>query len=112
MASTAKYAVDDIISISFRETCAVGEEFLRDFQILDRKQNDIQTTKPVTTLVKSVLNTELACLLLPNEILFKIFGYLDIQEIRLSAQVSHQFNMISKDSSVKPERLIEQKRNP
>ena len=71
MASTAKYAVDDIISISFRETCAVGEEFLRDFQILDRKQNDIQTTKPVTTLVKSVLNTELACLLLPNEILFK-----------------------------------------
>ena len=57
MASTAKYAVDDIIS--FRET-SVGEEFLRDFQILDRKQNDIQTAKPVTTLVKSVLNTELA----------------------------------------------------
>ena len=35
----------------FRLGKPVGEEFLRDFQILDRKQNDIQTTKPVTTLV-------------------------------------------------------------
>ena len=55
----------------------IDEEFLRDFLILDRKQNDIQATKPI--LIKSVLKT--ACLLLPNEILFKIFGYLDIQEI-------------------------------
>ena len=43
---------------------------------------------------------------------FKIFGYLNIQEVRLSAQVSHQFNIISKDSSLKPELLIEQKKSP
>ena len=92
----------------------LDEEFLRDFQILDKKQK-----KPVTTVVKSVLNTELTCFPgfhrswpLPNEILFKIFGYLNIQEVRLSAQVSHQFNIISKDSSLKPELLIEQKRSP
>ena len=56
--------------------------------------------------------SELTCLLLSNEIVFKIFGYLNIQEIRLGAQVSHQFNIISTDSSLKPERLIGQKRNP
>ena len=54
--------------------------------------------KPDTAPVKSVPNTEINCL--PNEILVKIFGYLDIQDISRSAQVSHQFNMISKDSSV------------
>jgi hypothetical protein len=47
-----------------------------------------------------VLNTEIKCLPLPNEILVKIFGYLDIQDISRCAQVSCQFNKISKDSSL------------
>jgi hypothetical protein len=50
--------------------------------------------------VKSASNTEIERLPLPNEILLKIFGYLDIKDISQSAQVSHQFNMISNDSSL------------
>ena len=42
----------------FRLRKPMDEEFLRDFKIFDRKQNDMQATKPV--LVKSVLKT--ACL--------------------------------------------------
>ena len=49
--------------------------------------------------VTSASNTEIESLPLPNEILVKIFGYLDIQDISRSAQVSHQFN-ISNDSSL------------
>ena len=66
----------------------------------DYKVDEITTVvmKPATAPVKSVLNTEFDCL--PNEILVKIFGYLDIQDISRSAQVSHQFNMISKDYSL------------
>ena len=66
----------------------------------DSKVDEITAVvmKPATTPNKSVPNTEFDCL--PNEILVKIFSYLDIQDISRSAQVSHQFNMISKDSSV------------
>ena len=57
--------------------------------------------KPATIpAATSILNTKFECLPLPNEILVKIFGYLDIQDISRSAKVSHQFNKISKDSSV------------
>ena len=103
MASTSRYenfdsAVDDIISIVRR--ChlekQVDELFLHDLKLLIK--NKMRLMKPAA--VKSVLNTELKCLPLPNEILVKIFGYLDIQDISRSAQVSNQFNMISKDSSL------------
>merc|ERR1712110_238000 len=57
--------------------------------------------KPATIpAATSILNTKFECLPLPNEILVKIFGYLDIQDISRSAKVSHQFNKISKDSLV------------
>ena len=57
--------------------------------------------KPVAVpTISPVLTTELESLPLPNEILVKIFGYLDIQDISRSARVSHQFNNISKDSSL------------
>ena len=125
MASSAKYAkydsaVDDIIAIVKRSHFGkpVDEEFLSDLKsLMENKMIAAGLMKPA--VVKSVLNTELTCFPgfhrswpLPNEILFKIFGYLNIQEVRLSAQVSHQFNIISKDSSLKPELLIEQKRSP
>ena len=105
MASTPKYenfdsAVDDIISIVRR--ChlekQVDEFFLHDLKLLIKNKMRPRLMKPAA--VKSVLNTELKCLPLPNEILVKIFVYLDIQDISRSAQVSHQFNMISKDSSL------------
>ena len=93
-------AVDDIISIVRR--ChlekRVDELFLHDLKLLIKNKMKPRLMKPAA--VKSVLNTELECLPLPNEILVKIFGYLDIQDISRSAQVSHQFNMISKDSSL------------
>ena len=57
--------------------------------------------KPATIpSVTSILNTEFECLPFPNEILIKIFGYLDIQDISRSAKVSHQFNKISNDPSL------------
>ena len=57
--------------------------------------------KPATIpAVTSILNTKFECLPLPNEILVKIFGYLDIQDISRSAKVSHQFNKISNDPSL------------
>ena len=110
MSSSAKYAkydsaVDSIISIIRRSYFGkkVDEEFLTDLKSL--MENKIvatgvmeQATDPMKSV--SVLNTELECLPLPNEILVKIFGYLDIQDISRSARVSHQFNMISKDTSL------------
>ena len=93
-------AVDEIISIVRR--ChlekQVDEFFLHDLKLLIKNKMRPRLMKQAA--VKSVLNTELKCLPLPNEILVKIFGYLNIQEISRSAQVSHQFNMISKDSSL------------
>ena len=82
MDSTVKYAMDDIISKFDYFYFVSGNQWMKNFSgifksLINKKQNDIQATKPV--LVKSVLKT--ACLLLPNEILFKIFGYLDIPEI-------------------------------
>ena len=57
--------------------------------------------KPATVpAVITASNTVFESLPLPNEILVKIFGYLDIQDISRSARVCHQFNMISKDTSL------------
>ena len=106
MASSAKYtkydsAVDDIISIVKRSHFGkpVDEEFLSDLKsLMENKMIAAGLMKPAVE--KSVLNTEFDCLPLPNEILVKIFGYLNIQEISLSAKVSHQFNRISKDYSL------------
>ena len=103
MASTAKYtkynsAMDDIISIIRRSYLGkpVDEEFLSDLKSLIEHKINAAVTVPI----KSVLNTEHESLPLPNEILVKIFGYLDIQDISRCAQVSHQFDIISKDSSL------------
>ena len=111
MSSSAKYAkydsaVNNIISIIRSSYLGrkVDEEFLTDLKSL--MENKIvatgavmeQATAPMKAV--SVMSTELECLPLPNEILVKIFGYLDIQDISRSARVSQQFNMISKDSSL------------
>ena len=106
MASSAKYAkydsaVDDIISIVKRSHFGkpVDEEFLSDLKsLMENKIIAAGLMKPA--VVKSVLNTEFDCLPLPNETLVKIFGYHNIQEISRIAKVSHQFNRISKDSSL------------
>ena len=108
MASNAKYtkynsALDDIISIIRRSYLGkpVDEEFLSDLKSL--MENKMVATGVMRTdkiPIHSDLNTELERLPLPNEILVKIFGYLDIQEISQCAQVSHQFDMISKDASL------------
>ena len=60
----------------------------------------IPVIKPATAPVKSVFNTELDCLPLPDEILVKIFGYLNIQDISRCARISRQLNRISKDSTL------------
>ena len=107
MASTTKYAnydsvLDNIISTVRRSYFGktVNNKFLKDLKFLMKNKMKPRLMKPAPAPVKSVLNTEFDCLPLPNEILVKIFGYLDIQDIRCSAQVSHQFNVISKDSSL------------
>ena len=107
MASTTKYAnydsvLDNIISTVRRSYFGktVNDKFLKDLKFLMKNKMKPRLMKPAPVPVKSVLNTEFDCLPLPNEILVKIFGYLDIQDIRCSAQVSHQFNVISKDSSL------------
>ena len=108
MASTTEYekydsAVDDIISIVYRSYFGktVDDEFLSDLKLLIEKTLIYSNImKPVTDPVKPVLKTELECLPMPNEILVKIFGYLNIEEISCCAQVSHQFNTISKDFSL------------
>ena len=57
--------------------------------------------KPATIpSVTSIFNNEFGGLPFPNEILLKIFEYLDIQDISRSAKVSHQFNKISNDPSL------------
>ena len=57
--------------------------------------------KPATIpSVTSILNTEFESLPFPNEILLKIFGYLNIKDISRSAKVCHQFNKISNDPSL------------
>ena len=50
--------------------------------------------------VEPVLNIELDRMPLPNEILVKIFGYLDIRDISQCARISRQWNRISKDSTL------------
>ena len=108
MASTAKYtkynsALDDIISIIRRSYLGkpVDEEFLGDLKFLIENKmvaTDVMRTDKIP--IQSDLNTELESLPLPNEILVKFFGYLDIQDISRCGQVSHQFDIISKDSSL------------
>ena len=105
MASTSKYAkynsaMDDIISIIRRSHLGkpVDENFLCDLKSL--MENKMIVAGVMKSPEESILNTELESLPLPSEILVKIFGYLDIRDISRSAQVSHQFNMISKDSSL------------
>ena len=107
MASTTKYAnydsvLDNIISTVRRSYFGktVNDKFLKDLKFLMKNKMKPRLMKPAPAPVKSVLNTEFDCLPLSNEILIKIFGYLDIQDVRRSAQVSHQFNVISKDSSL------------
>ena len=68
-------------------------------EIVDYTSRGVMKPVAVPTITP-VLNNELESLPLPNEILLKIFGYLDIQDISRSARVSYQFNMISKDSSL------------
>ena len=110
MASTAKYtkynsSMDDIISIIRGSYLGktVDEDFLSDLKsLMENKMiaTDVMRTDEIP--IQSDLKTELESLRLPlpNEILVKIFGYLDIQDISRCARVSHQFNMISKDSSL------------
>ena len=105
MASTSKYAkynsaMDDIISIIRRSHLGkpVDENFLCDLKSL--MENKMIVAGVMKSPEESILNTELESLPLPNEILVKIFGYLDIRDISRSAQVSHQFNLISKDTSL------------
>ena len=105
MASTSKYAkynsaTDDIISIIRRSYFGkpVDENFLCDLKSL--MESKMIAAGVMKSPEKSILNTELESLPLPSEILVKIFGYLDIRDISHSARVSHQFNTISKDSSL------------
>ena len=106
---TSKYekydsAVDNIISIVRKSYLGktVDDGFLSDLKsLMDNKMIAAGVMKPVTVPSEELVsNTNFAGLPLPNEILVKIFGYLDIQDISRSARVSHQFNMISKDSSL------------
>ena len=96
--------MNDIISILRSSYLGklVDEEFLSDLKsLLENKIVAAYVMKPpIVPSEESVSNTEIKCLPLPNEILVKIFGYLDIQDISRCAQVSCQFNMISKDSSL------------
>ena len=108
MASSAEYAkfvsaVDNIISIV--RTSHLGEPvdelFLIDLKsLIENKMIDAGVIKPAKVPVTSVPNTELERFPLPNEILVKIFGYLDILDISRCAQVCHQLNIISTDSSL------------
>ena len=107
-------AVDEIISVVERSYLEkpVDSLFLHDLRsLIEKKMIDADVILPAKP-VEPVLNIELDRMPLPNEILVKIFQYLNIQDISRCAEVSCQFNMISKDSSLKPERLIEQKRSP
>jgi hypothetical protein len=95
-------AVDEIISVVRRSHLEkpVDSLFLHDLRdLMENKMIDPDVIKPVKP-VESVLNIELDRLPLPNEILVKIFGYLDIQDISRCAQISRQLNMISKDASL------------
>ena len=105
MASTNKYAtydfvLDDIISTVRGSHFGkpVDDQFLKDLRFLMKNKMKPRLMKPAPAPLKSVLNTEFDCLPLPNEILVKIFRYLNIQDISRCSQISHQFNMISKDS--------------
>ena len=96
--------MNDIISILRSSYLGklVDEEFLSDLKsLLENKIVAAYLMKPaIVPSEESVSNTEIKCLPLPNEILVKIFGYLNIQDISRCAQVSCQFNTISKDSSL------------
>ena len=108
MASNAKYTKfnstsDDIISIIRRSYLGkpVDEEFLSDLKLLmENKMIATDVMRTDTIPIQSDLNTKPECFPLPNEILVKIFGYLDIQDISRCGRVSHQFNIISKDNSL------------
>ena len=108
MASSAEYAkfnsaVDNIISIVGTSHLGepVDESFLIDLKsLIENKMIDAGVIKPAKVPVTSVPNTELERFPLPNEILVKIFGYLNILDISRCAQICHQLNMISKDSSL------------
>ena len=108
MAASPEYekfnsAVDNIISIVRRSHLgkSVDELFLIDLKdLIENKMIDAGVIKPDKVPVTNVPNTELERFPLPNEILVKIFGYLDILDISRCAQTCHQLNMISKDSSL------------
>ena len=104
-AENAKFdsAVDNIISIVERSHLGkpVDESFLIEIKsLIANKMIDAGVIKPAKVPVTSVPNTELERFPLPNEILVKILGYLDILDISRCAQICHQLNMISKDSSL------------
>ena len=95
-------AVDDIISVvrSSHLDKPVDSLFLHDLRsLMENKMIDADILKPAKP-VESILNIELDRLPVPNEILVKIFGYLDIQDISRCAQISRQLNMISKDATL------------
>ena len=111
MASTSKYvkynsAMDDIISIIRRSYFGkpVDEDFLCDLKSL--MENKMISAGVMKSPEKSILNTELESLPLPNEILVKIFGYLDIQDISRCGRVSHQFKGQPKPPTVTYSRYL------
>ena len=72
----------------------MDEEFLSDLKsLMENKMVAAGVMRTDTIPIQSDLKTELECLRLPlpNEILVKIFGYLDIQDISRCGRVSHQF---------------------
>ena len=95
-------AVDEIISVVERSYLEkpVDSLFLHDLRsLIEKKMIDADVILPAKP-VEPVLNIELDRMPLPNEILVKIFGYLDILDISRCAQISRQLNMISNDTSL------------
>ena len=114
MSSAAKYKKYDSITGDIISTIRnsylgkpVDEEFLQDLKLLlENKMVAAESISPETFIPKSSDSSKKPCFdpeeskclqTLPNEILVKIFGYFDIQDINRCAQVSHHFNMICED---------------
>ena len=117
MSSAAKYKKYDSITGDIISTIRnsylgkpVDEEFLQDLKLLLENKIVAAETSPETFIAKkSSDSSNKPCFdpeeskylqTLPNEILVKIFGYFDIQDINRCAQVSHHFNMICEDVSL------------
>ena len=112
MASSPKFrrqesALDTVISL-IRKTYlgkCVDEDFLYDLKVLLETNEDFSivenndvASKSLSASTKQTQDLEIECL--PDEVLVKIFEYLDLRDISRCAQVSKQMNRISQDSSV------------